>query len=57
MAQIKIEDETVMIRLSRAEKFGALHGDLRFPLSAVRAARVVDKPSKVFVHRARGFQG
>jgi len=44
MAQIKIEDETVMIRLSRAEKFGALHGDLRFPLSAVRAARVVDKP-------------
>jgi hypothetical protein len=44
MAQIKIEDETVVIRLSRAEKFGALHGDLRFPRSAVRAARVVDKP-------------
>jgi hypothetical protein len=44
MAQIKIEDETVMIRLSRAEKFGALRGNLRFPLSAVRSARVVDKP-------------
>jgi hypothetical protein len=44
MAQIKIEDETVVIHLSRAEKFGALHGDLRFPRSAVRAARVVDKP-------------
>jgi len=44
MAQIKIEDETVVIHLSRAEKFGALQGDLQFPRSAVRVARVVDKP-------------
>jgi len=44
MAQIKIEDETVVIHLSRAEKFGALRGDLHFPRSAVRAARVVDQP-------------
>jgi hypothetical protein len=44
MAQIQIEGEMVVIHLSRAEKFGALHGDLRIPRSAVRAARVVDKP-------------
>jgi hypothetical protein len=44
MAQIKIEDETVVIHLSRAEKFGAFHGDLQFPRAAVRAARVVDEP-------------
>ena len=44
MAQVRIEDKTVVIHLSRAEKFGALRGDLHFPRSAVRAARVVDKP-------------
>jgi len=44
MAQIKIEDETVVVHLSLAEKIGALHGDLHFPRSAVRSARVVDKP-------------
>jgi len=44
MAQIKIEGETVVIHLSRAEKFGALRGDLHFPRSAVRVARVVDQP-------------
>jgi hypothetical protein len=44
MAQIKIEDNTVVICLSRAEKFGALHGDLHFPRSAVMGARIVEKP-------------
>jgi hypothetical protein len=44
MAEIKIENERVVICLSRAEKFGALHGDLHFPRSAVRAARVVAEP-------------
>jgi len=42
MAQI--EGEPVVVHLSLGEKFGALHGDLHFPRSAGRAARVVDKP-------------
>ena len=44
MAELRIEDETVVVHLSRAEKFGALGGDLHLPRSAVRVARVVDKP-------------
>ncbi len=44
MAEIQIEGGQVSIRLSFAEKIGALHGDLHFPVSAVRAVRVVDKP-------------
>ncbi len=44
MAEIRIEDEQVSIHLNFAEKIGALHGDLHFPVSAVRAVRVVDKP-------------
>jgi hypothetical protein len=44
MAEIRIDGEQVSIHLSFAEKIGALHGDLHFPVSAVRAVRVVDKP-------------
>ncbi len=44
MAEIQVEGGQVSIHLSFAEKIGALHGDLRFPVSAVRAVRVVDKP-------------
>jgi len=44
MAELRFADKTVVVHLSRVEKFGALGGDLHFPRSAVRAARVVDKP-------------
>jgi hypothetical protein len=44
MAKIQVEGGQVSIHLSFAEKIGALHGDLRFSVSAVRAVRVVDKP-------------
>jgi len=44
MAEIRVEDGQVSIHLSFVEKIGALHGDLHFPVSAVRAVRVVDKP-------------
>jgi hypothetical protein len=44
MAEIRFEGGQVSIHLSFAEKIGALHGDLHFPVSAVRAVRVVDKP-------------
>ena len=44
MAQIQVEGGQVSIHLSFAEKVGAMHGDLHFPVSAVRVVRVVDKP-------------
>jgi hypothetical protein len=44
MAEIQIVNGQVFIHLSFAEKIGALHGDLHFPESAVRAVRVVDRP-------------
>ncbi len=44
MAEIRIEGEQVSIHLSFGEKIGALHGDLHFPVSAVQAVRVVDRP-------------
>ncbi len=44
MAEIEVEGGQVSIHLSFAEKIGALHGDLHFPISGVRAVRIVDKP-------------
>ena len=44
MAEIQVEGGRVSIHLSVAEKIGALHGDVHFPVSAVRAVRVVDRP-------------
>jgi hypothetical protein len=44
MAEIRVDGGQVSIRLNLAEKIGAFHGDLRFPRSAVRTVRVVDKP-------------
>jgi len=44
MAQIQVEGGQVSIHLSFAEKVGSLHGDLHFPVSAVRVVRVVDMP-------------
>jgi len=44
MAGIGIEGGEVSIHLNLAEKVGALHGDIHFPRSAVRAVRIVDRP-------------
>jgi hypothetical protein len=44
MAAIRLDNEHVCVQLSIAEKIGALHGNFQFPLSAVRAVRVVGKP-------------
>jgi len=44
MAEIRVDGGQVVVQLSLTEKIGALHGDLHFPPSAVRAVRVVDKP-------------
>ncbi len=42
MAKIAIEDDQVVLRLSRAEKVEGLHGDLRAPLSALRGVDVLE---------------
>lgn len=56
MPTITITPDTVTVRLSTAEKAGALHGDLSIPRHAIVAARVVDDPmSEVSGIRAPGY--
>jgi hypothetical protein len=42
MADLGWEGGELVLRLSRAEKVEAIHGDLRFPASAVRDVQVLD---------------
>ena len=42
MAVLRIEDGELALHLSAAEKVGAVHGDLRIPLSAVRRVEVLE---------------
>jgi hypothetical protein len=44
MAQLIIDDGELMLALSRRERFGALHGDIRVPLDAVAEVAVTDAP-------------
>jgi len=41
MAELRIEGNELALYLSAAEKVGAVHGDLRVPLSAVRRVDVL----------------
>lgn len=41
MAQLQVEGGELVLHLSAAEKVGAVHGDLRVPLSAVRGVEVL----------------
>lgn len=41
MAQLQVEGDELVLRLSATEKVGAVHGDLRVPLSAVRGVDVL----------------
>ncbi len=41
MAELQIEGGELALHLSTAEKVGAVHGDLRVPLSAVRRVEVL----------------
>jgi hypothetical protein len=42
MAELRVEGGELVLRLTRLEKVESLHGDLRAPLSAVRAVEVLD---------------
>ncbi len=44
MAQLDVDGADLVVRLSALEKFGALHGDVRLPLLAVRHARTTSEP-------------
>lgn len=42
MAEPRVEDDELVLHLSRLEKVEAVHGDLRVSLSAVRGVEVLD---------------
>ncbi len=42
MAELVVEGDDLVLRLSRTEKLEAVHGDLRVPRSAVTAVEVLD---------------
>ena len=44
MATIALDGRDAVVRLTPLEKLGALRGDVRVPLAAIRAARVVSRP-------------
>ncbi|HEV2993822.1 MAG TPA: hypothetical protein VG012_05365 [Acidimicrobiia bacterium] len=44
VAQIVVRERELVVQLSRLEKLGALHADVRVPLSQVVWARVVEHP-------------
>ena len=52
MARLYAEDGELVLALSGREKVGALHGDIRVPLSAVQDVRVSAKP----VRELRGLR-
>lgn len=42
MAELTIETDELVLRMSRLEKLESLHGDMRVPVSAVRMVEVLD---------------
>ncbi len=44
MAQLIVEGDNVVVRLTRMEKFLAFHGDVRVPLRAIRRIRTPSSP-------------
>jgi hypothetical protein len=42
VAELVVEGDELVLRLSRGEKLESLHGDLRAPLSSVRSIEVLD---------------
>lgn len=44
MATLEVTGDEIVVRLSRLEKLGALHGDMNLPRSAVRRAYLASQP-------------
>lgn len=44
MAELRIEGQDVVVRLTPLEKLGAVSGDVRIPRSAIGDVRVVQRP-------------
>jgi hypothetical protein len=42
MAELSVEGNELVLRLSRAERLESLHGDLRVPLGSVRSVEVLE---------------
>lgn len=42
MAELRVTGDELVLHLTRAEEMEAVHGDLRAPLSSVRAVQVLD---------------
>ena len=55
MADLSVDGDTIVLRLSALEKVEALHGDLRAPLGAVRDLLVVGDPPESVAHWGVGF--
>lgn len=46
MAKLEVSGDELVLRLSRWERLGALHGDVRVPRTSVRAVTASDQPWK-----------
>lgn len=44
MAELRVEDGLLRVRLSALEKLGAMRGDIQIPLVTITAVRVTDDP-------------
>ena len=44
MARLRIADGSLEVQLSPLERFGAFHGNITVPLSAVQSMQIVDHP-------------
>jgi len=44
MAELRVDGTELVVALSELERLGAFRGDIRVPLTAVRAVRVADEP-------------
>ena len=52
MAELVLEGDEVVLRMTRGERFLAAHRDIRVPLSAVRSVDLLEQPTR----RIRGLR-
>lgn len=57
MASFDLDGADLVVRLSALEKLGAMRGDVRIPLAAVRDVRVSDRYAPGVAERISGALG